>query len=99
MFEEVARDEDRHLRYCHAISRRYAETEAVRIATLARFRVAEAEAFRDNGNANMRHIVANVFEPSVQSLGWSLVAALTKRSPALPFTRFGRDSFEMAAAA
>jgi rubrerythrin len=99
VFEEVARDEDRHLRYCHAISRRYAPSEAVRIATLARFRVAEAEAFRDNGNANMRHVLANVFEPSVQSLGWSVVASLTGRSTALPLTRFGRESTDYAAAA
>src|SRR5262249_14517676 len=45
VFEQVACDEERHLRYCHAISRRYAPSEAVLNETLARFRQTEAECF------------------------------------------------------
>ncbi len=52
-FAEVAKDEQRHLKYCHAIVRRYAPDETTRVATLQRFRRIEAECFRDNGRANM----------------------------------------------
>lgn len=52
---EIGKDEERHLRYCHAISKRYAPDEATRQATLARYRDLEARAFADNGTANMLH--------------------------------------------
>ena len=44
-FRGIRRDEERHLRYCHAISRRYAPSEAVWKETLARFRVVSAQSF------------------------------------------------------
>jgi rubrerythrin len=52
-FVQVARDEERHLKYCHAISKRYAPDEATRLATLKHFREVEAKAFGDNSRANM----------------------------------------------
>ncbi|HEX6836233.1 MAG TPA: ferritin-like domain-containing protein, partial [Polyangia bacterium] len=39
---EIAADEERHLKYCHAISKRYAPDEETRAATLREFRQVEA---------------------------------------------------------
>jgi rubrerythrin len=54
-FAEVARDEERHLKYCHAISRRYAPDEITRQATLNKLRALEAQCFADNSAANMAY--------------------------------------------
>src|SRR5438270_8030389 len=53
---EIAADEDRHLKYCHAIARRYAPSEAVQQSTLDELRQLEARAFADNGRANMEYL-------------------------------------------
>lgn len=57
VFAEIAKDEERHLKYCRAISRRYAPSEAVRTRTLAQYRELEAEAFSENSAANMAEII------------------------------------------
>jgi rubrerythrin len=57
VFVEVARDEERHLRYCHAITRVYAPSPEVLEETLARYRIAEAEAFGANSEANMEYVI------------------------------------------
>lgn len=56
---EIAADEDRHLKYCHAISKRYAPDPATRVAALKRLRQIEARAFTDNSRANIQHCVDN----------------------------------------
>lgn len=53
VFGLVSRDEERHLRYCHAIAKRYAPSPAVLASTLAEFRALETECFMENGRANM----------------------------------------------
>ena len=58
-FRGIRKDEERHLRYCHAISRRYAPSEAVWKETLARFRKLEAKAFAENSFANMDHVFSH----------------------------------------
>lgn len=81
-FAEVARDEERHLKYCHAIARRYATDEAHHQETLERFRRIEAKAFAANSRANLDYAFekgwfkANLLErlafrllASVQQLG------------------------------
>jgi rubrerythrin len=67
VFEEVRADEERHLKYCHAISRRYAPDETTRLSALARMRQAEAEAYRENQAANMQFTMARLGSAS-QSL-------------------------------
>lgn len=52
---QIARDEDRHLKYCRAISRRYAPDEATLARTLAELRDIEARAFGAHARANMRY--------------------------------------------
>jgi demethoxyubiquinone hydroxylase (CLK1/Coq7/Cat5 family) len=55
---QIRRDEERHIKYCQAIARRYAPDEASRVATLRRMRELEAQCFADNGAANMRYVFA-----------------------------------------
>jgi rubrerythrin len=80
VFEEVARDEERHLRYCYAISRRYAPGEATWAANLHHFRRLEARAFAENSRANMKHVfdndlhAANAVERMLWLSGHALVA-------------------------
>ncbi len=81
VFEEVARDEARHLRYCHAISRRYAPDEATRLRELARLREIEARCFADNSRANVEWIFAHGYVrlSPAERLFWRSVGALNAR--------------------
>jgi rubrerythrin len=92
-FVEVAADEERHLKYCHAISRRYAPDEATRVATLARYREVEARCFQENSQANMDYVFSRGYfagGPVVQWM-WRTLAGLGERRGELPFTRFAHD--------
>ena len=57
LLDEISRDEARHLKYCVAISRRYAPDEETRLQTLAEFRRHEAQVFAELSRANMRHVL------------------------------------------
>ena len=57
LFDRVQRDEERHLKYCHAISRRYAPSEAVRRSTLAEMRAVESECFAENSRAGLAWVL------------------------------------------
>jgi rubrerythrin len=84
----IAKDEARHLRYCHAISRRYAPSEATRVAALKKLRRVEAEAFRDHSSRNLKHMLDRGFLPPLPTLVWRGIQAVTSRSQALPYTDF-----------
>ncbi len=55
VFETIEADEARHLKYCHAIARRYAPTPELHDSTLAHFRTVEAKVFAQNSNRNLFH--------------------------------------------
>jgi rubrerythrin len=78
VFVAVAEDEARHLKYCHAISRRYAPDEEVLAATLRRFREAEAKAFSDNSRATMEYALEQraVRMGPLKRLAWRAVGAV-----------------------
>src|SRR5262249_13554189 len=54
----IGKDEERHLRYCHAIGRRYAPSPEAHRATLERFRAVEARTFAVGSLANMAQVRA-----------------------------------------
>jgi rubrerythrin len=89
-FVAVARDEERHLKYCHAIAKRYAPDDATREATLARFRRLEAQAFADNSAANMQHTFERGwFAGNALVKGfWRAIQWVNGRSGNLPLTEF-----------
>jgi rubrerythrin len=76
----IAKDEERHLKYCHAISKQYAPSEAIRQITLKRFREVEARCFTDNTLANMTYVLDNnlLSIGRLETVFWRTVAALTK---------------------
>jgi hypothetical protein len=55
VFDVIEEDEERHLRYCHAIARKYAPSEKVHDETLAHFREVEAKVFAQNSTRNLFH--------------------------------------------
>jgi rubrerythrin len=91
VFTQVNLDEERHLKYCHAISRRYAPDEATRLATLARLRHEEALAFRENQLVNLNHTLdTGLIRGTVRRALWralARVAALAASAPSTPFAQ------------
>ncbi len=77
-FAAVRRDEERHLKYCHAIARQYAPDAETHATTLARFRKLERKAFAENSRANMRHSMAHGYWEgnAVEKLLWRAVAGV-----------------------
>jgi hypothetical protein len=71
----IVRDEERHVKYARAISRRYAPDAAALEHTLARYRTAEARAFAEHGRALTRHVVDRAFLDvrGPERLAWRLL--------------------------
>lgn len=57
--EEVIRDEERHVRYARAISKRYAPSPESLERTLRRYREVEARVFVDHGAVLLRHVTTH----------------------------------------
>ncbi|MGZ3405075.1 MAG: ferritin-like domain-containing protein [Polyangia bacterium] len=85
----IARDEARHLKYCHAIARRYAPDAVTQQSTLAELRQLEARCFAENGRANMQHLFDRgwVAVNPVEKLFWQAVNGLSARAEP-PLTEF-----------
>ena len=85
----IARDEERHLKYCHAIARRYAPDAATQRSTLAELRQVEARCFAENGRANMEYLFDHgyVAVNPVEKLFWKAVNGLGARATP-PLTEF-----------
>lgn len=85
----ICADEERHLLYCHAISKRYAPDEATRLETLHRYRELEARCFAENSEALMQHTQARGYfsgGPLVKWF-WRNLQALGRRQ-GLPYTAY-----------
>lgn len=82
VFRTIAKDEERHLRYCHAISKRYAPDTATWARELARFRKLEARAFGENTAANLQHTFDSGLHAAgpVERMLWRGLTALTSRA-------------------
>ncbi len=93
-FVAVAKDEERHLKYCHAIARRYAPDEATHASTLARYRNAEASVFTETSALNMSHILSHglVRLTGAQRLAWTAFGALLRNTRAQARTRYWADA-------
>jgi rubrerythrin len=68
-FRAIRADEERHIKYCRAVARKYAPSTEAHDAKLAEMRALEARAFADNGRANMDYVF---------SRGWFAGGALIK---------------------
>lgn len=98
-FAEVARDEARHLKYCHAISKRYAPDEPTRQARLEALRSLEAKCFADNSAANMNYTFEHGFFSGGPLVKWFFraVQSLGKGRGELPFTPYAASLLAEAA--
>lgn len=95
-FHSIAIDEARHLKYCQAISKRYAPSEAVREKTLGHLREVEAVAFAENSRANMEYAFARgyVSMSSIEKAFWFGITAVRGalgRGQPTPFARAQAD--------
>jgi rubrerythrin len=101
MIGQIAGDEERHLRYCLAISKRYAPNEEIRLATLAKYRELEARCFAENGEAMMAHTFGKgLFDGGpVVKWFWKTVQGYGTRSGSLPYTDYATQPVAYSAAA
>jgi hypothetical protein len=80
VFEQIEADEERHLKYCQAIARRYAPSEQVHTETLQHFRRVEARVFAQNSNRNLRYALdQGLLELTLlQQVQWRLIALASR---------------------
>ena len=84
VIDRITRDEERHVKYAKAISRRYAPNEETLERELARFRTAEKRAFEENGHALLAFATQRSLDDSrgLERLAWRVLA--TFREPQAP---------------
>lgn len=77
VIERITRDEERHVKYAKAISRRYAPNDEVRARILSELRAAERIAFEENGRVLLRFATRRRLDASrgVERLLWRALAA------------------------
>jgi rubrerythrin len=89
---EIEADERRHLRYCHAISKRYAPSPEVLTETLTLFRLAEAQAYQEHTRLSLQFILEHGFVTSrAKTLLWRGIGEASTFAP-LPWTDAGRPA-------
>jgi rubrerythrin len=93
--EQIAKDEERHLKYCRAIARRYAPSEDAMREELRRLREVEGRAFAANSTANMDYVLGRGYMTLGPVLGavWRGLRAVTgtRLRPTIP-TPFWREA-------
>lgn len=93
IIREITADEERHVKYARAISRRYAPDEATLERTLAAFRTLEARAFAEHGRAFLGWCAAEelVGTSALERAAWKTIALASGAGPA--YRRDGRSSW------
>jgi rubrerythrin len=89
---EIEADERRHLRYCYAVSKRYAPNDLVLADTLAKFRRAEAQAYKEHTAKSLDFLLRQGFLRSrAKTLFWRGVGTAASFAD-LPWTDAGRPA-------
>jgi hypothetical protein len=81
VIRDIGKDEERHLKYCEAITKRYSDDEATRQARLAHYRALEQQCFDEVQAVNLTTLVDNGFVGHswwTKPL-WSVLAGVAKR--------------------
>lgn len=91
-FLSIAADEARHLKYCHAIVKRYAKDEAAAREELRALRVLETEVFAETSGANLDYCLEHdlIGGWRRQAL-WRGIRAVGRRLQMKPGTGFERE--------
>jgi hypothetical protein len=85
---EIRRDEERHIKYCHAIAKKYAPDEATRVRVLREMRELEAECFAENGRANLAYTYARDYFSGGRLVRWFFRALQDVNREQKPLTPF-----------
>jgi rubrerythrin len=93
----IAKDEERHLRYCRAITKRYAPSEAKLASHLTELRHEEALAFREHQQIGLTHVLDQGFLSRRATLFWRAALEILSRRDVLPMTRFSEDAARVGA--
>jgi hypothetical protein len=91
-FAAIGKDEERHIKYCHAIARKYAPDAATHDQKLAEMRALEAQAFADNSRANMDHVFAKNWFDGGALTKWFFRALSNFNRGQLPYTPFAEEA-------
>ncbi len=91
-FDSVAKDEERHLKYCRAIAKRYAPSDVTYAATLAEMRASEAEVFVENTRAGLAWVLDGGYTDlsPLGRAGWrslAVVGRVLETSRPTPFSK------------
>lgn len=91
-FAQISQDEARHLRYCHAIARRYAPSPEVHAQVLRHIREVEARVFAQNSNDNLAYALEQGLLPVSWpvKLAWRAVGAATRALKVSRWTHYAR---------
>jgi rubrerythrin len=89
VIEEIMHDEERHLKYCAAITKRYAKSPEALAAGLKKYRDAEARAFRKQQQLTSVQLLSMPVMPKYKQWIWRTVIDAMKplTDRALPYTR------------
>jgi len=92
VFVQISKDEARHLRYCHAVAKKYLPDDTERQAEIVRLRQLEAEAFRENQMAMMDFAFEhNLMPGGFTQVMWGFLGNMGRALGGLPFTRFASE--------
>lgn len=82
----IARDEERHLKYCRAIAKRYAPDPATLTRTLAHYREIEARVFVENSHDNMAFSLERglLAVRPLERAAWRGILDVLRRQPLRP---------------
>ena len=85
VLEQIEADEGRHLKYCHAITKRYAPDEDERQRRLEAMREIEAQAFAENGRENIAWTLSRGVLSGWRLAMWKQLAKVQRRrEPSAP---------------
>jgi rubrerythrin len=92
VFVAIGKDEERHIKYCQAIARRYAPDAATHNKALARMRELEARAFAENGRANMDYTFSRGWFDGGPLTRWFFRTLSNLGATRLPLTPFAKET-------
>ena len=96
VFLAIARDEERHLKYCRAISKRYAPDEATLTRTLRHYRNVEAQVFVEHSQGMMEFALDSGILGSgpIETRFWRGISRLAKRAGRPDHTPFSEPALQ-----
>ena len=90
-FAAIREDEERHIKYCRAVARKYAPDALTHDRKLEEMRALEARAFADNSRANMAYLFSRGWFDGGRLVKW-FFRTLSNLNRELPLTPFAKSA-------